>query len=323
MDNRTLTGRERALLSRDYPPEDILRFSRMPREAVERTAAQISRELTADVPPSDAPVCVFIGAQPGCGKTVYIRSVKATPEGAGFVELSMDDYRSFHPLYAELEEAIAAHWEGRAETNLDSPGSDIADFTQLFAGDVVDRIEDLVSGANGDPTYSLLYEWAMRASIEPLNAMRRLRSRGYRIEVRFISVNRRISLEACRQRSAIMNSRGRVFRAIPDSFHQLSIERLPVSINEIWTIGFVKEHLIDAFQLIDRSGNVLWQNGDDGLPGDVFADLLENGPLDVENDRSYAEKALEQESRGFSKTDTAPKRKARRKTAGRKTKDPQ
>ncbi len=43
MDDRILTGRERALLSRDYPLEEILRFSRMPREAVEAAAERIFR----------------------------------------------------------------------------------------------------------------------------------------------------------------------------------------------------------------------------------------------------------------------------------------
>ncbi len=308
MDDRILTGRERALLSRDYPLEEILRFSRMPREAVETAAERIFRELSRNVAPSEEPVCAFIGAQPGSGKSVYIRSLKETPEGARFVELSMDDYRSFHPLYAEIEEAIASHWEDRTENDLDSPGSDIADFTQLFAGDVVDRIEELASGAEGGPAYSILYEWAMRASIEPLNAMRRLRARGYAIDVGFIAVNRRISLAACRQRDAIMNSKGRLFRTIPDSFHQLSIDRLPNAINEIWRIGFLGEHLIDAFAIIDRDGTILWQNGDSGLPGDVFADLLEHGPLDVENKTEYAEAAYERESRGLPAADGTQER---------------
>ena len=316
MTDLILTGRERALLSRDYSIDDVLRFSRMPREAVEEAAQRIFRELSANAKPAEKPVCAFIGAQPGSGKSVFIRALKATPEGAPFLELSMDDYRSYHPLYAELEDRIAAHWQDRVEDDLDSPGSDIADFTQLFAGDVVDRIEELACGADGGPAYPILYEWAMRASIEPLNAMRRLRERGYRIYVGFIAVNRRISLAACRQRDEIMNSKGRLFRTIPDSFHRLSIERLPGAINDIYRIGYGEEDLIDAFAIVDRSGKVLWRDGDSGLPGDVFADLLENGPLDVENDSAYSEAAYERESRGLP-------RKKRRRRNGPKHNEPE
>ena len=46
-------------------------------------------------------------------------------------------------------------------------------------------------------------------------------------------------------------------------------------------------------------GSVLWRNGDPRLPGDVFAELLENGPLDIENSSAYAEAAYERESRGL------------------------
>jgi hypothetical protein len=300
MSTTALTGRERALLSRDYSLKDVLLFSRMPRQEIEKTALHLFADLTADATPSRAPSCIFIGAQPGCGKSTYIRKIKASNTGFRYIDLTMDDYRSFHPLYAELEDLIASHWQGRVENDHDSPGSDIADFTQLFAGDVVDRLEEMVSGEFGGPMYSILYEWAMRASFEPLNAMRRLHKRGYRIEVCFIAVNRRISLAACRQRSAIMNSKGRLFRTIPDSFHQLSVERLPAAINEIYRAGYEQERLIDTFVLIDREGNVLWRNGDTRLPGDVFADLLENGPLDVENSEAYAEVAYERESRGLS-----------------------
>jgi|GEM_PF-4377084 len=299
MNDIILTGRERALLSRDYSLDDILRFSRMPRREIEKAALHLTADLTADATPTRAPSCIFVGAQPGSGKSTYIRKIKESNTGFRYVELTMDDYRSFHPLYAELEDRIERHWIGRTENDLDSPGSDIADFTQLFAGDVVDRIEELVSGESGGPKYSILYEWAMRASVEPLNAMRRLSARGYRIEVCFIAVNRRISLEACRQRSRIMNSKGRLFRTIPDSFHRSSVERLPEAINDIYRTGYELERLIDTFVLIDRKGTVLWRNGDATLPGDVFRDILENGPLDVENSSAYAEVALARESRGL------------------------
>ncbi len=291
-----LTGREKALIQRGYSANDVLLFSRVEDEFIEETAEKIFAELTQGVVLSEKPVCVYIGAQPGCGKSTLIRRVKSGRLGAYYVDLAMDNYRSFHPMYQELEDIICSHWEERKETPDDSPGSDIADFTQYFAGTVVDTLEEMVSI---EKRYNILYEWAMRSAQEPLASMRRLKGRGYRINVKYIAVNAEVSLAACRRRSVIMNSKGRVFRAIPDSFHALSVERIPQACNEIYTVGYMDRKDIDSFSLIDRSGNVLWRTGDSGLPGDFLSEILRNGPRDIENRDSYSEDAYERESRGF------------------------
>ena len=289
-----LTGREKALISRGYSTDDVLRFSRVSEAETEAAAATIFAELTKDVLPSAEPVCCYIGSQPGSGKSTLIRQIKLGSLGSQFVDLAMDDYRSYHPMYDELEELIENHWLGRTETPDDMPGSDIADFTQSFAGRTVDILEEMVS--SGEKRYSILYEWAMRSAAEPLNSMKRLKKRGYRINVSFIAVNKAVSLDACRQRSIIMNSKGRVIRAIPDFFHALSVERIPDACNEIFIKG---SEIIDRFYITDRLGNTLWENGDPGLPGTLLRDVFENGPTDIENADHYSEAAYEHESRGF------------------------
>ena len=291
---KELTGREKALISRGYNTNDVLRFSRVPEAEIEAAAATIYAELIKSVLPADEPVCHYVGSQPGSGKSTLIRQVKQSRLGTQFVDLAMDDYRSFHPYYAELEEIIEKHWVGRKETPDDMPGSDIADFTQNFAGRTVDILEEKVS--SGDVRYSILYEWAMRSAAAPLKSMKTLRDRGYKINVNFIAVNKAVSLDACRQRSIIMNSKGRVIRAIPDFFHSLSVESIPDACNEIYSKG---HELIDNFFITDRNGDVLWRKGDPGLPGDLLRDVFENGPINIENVDHYSEAAYEQESRGF------------------------
>jgi len=289
-----LTGREKALISRGYSTDDVLRFSRVSEAEIEAAAATIYRELVNGVLPAEEPVCYYVGSQPGCGKSTLIRQIKQGRLGSQFVDLAMDDYRSYHPRYYELEDLIESHWENRAETNDDMPGSDIADFTQNFAGKTVDLLENKVS--SGEKQYSILYEWAMRSADEPLKSMERMKKLGYKVNVNFIAVNKAVSLDACRQRSIIMNSKGRVIRAIPDFFHALSIDRIPVACNEIYRRG---SELIDCFYISDRHGNVLWQKGDAGFPGDILRDVFENGPTDIVNVEHYSEAAYEHESRGF------------------------
>lgn len=296
--NRTdeLTGREKALIRRGYGTNEVLRFSRVESGSIDEAVKKIFAELTEGVELSENPVCVYIGAQPGCGKSTFIRHIKASKPGAHYVALAMDDYRSFHPMYNELEDIICSHWVERTETPDDSPGSDIADFTQYFAGTVVDMLEEMVSV---EGKYNILYEWAMRSAAAPLASMHRLKSRGYRISVRYIAVNAEVSLEACRQRSVIMNSKGRVFRAIPDSFHALSVERIPQTCNEIYTIAYMERKDIDSFFLTDRSGKILWRAGDSDLPGELLSEIMRHGPRNIENSNIYSEDAYEQESRGF------------------------
>lgn len=289
-----LSGREKDLVRRGYSTEDVLRLSRTSEQEIKDAAEKIFADLTKDVLPSEEPVCFYIGSQPGCGKSTLIRRIKSGNLGQHFVDLAMDDYRSFHPRYAELEDLIEEHWEGRDETPDDSPGSDIADFTQHFAGNTVDLLEEMVT--SGEKKYNILYEWAMRSPSEPLASMARLKGRGYGISVNFIAVNKTVSLDACRRRSVIMNSKGRIIRAIPDCFHRLSVELIPGSCNEIYSKG---TDIIDSFVITDRAGDILWQKGDEGLPGDLLRDILDNGPTDIQNITHYAEDAFEQESRGL------------------------
>lgn len=288
------TGRENALVLRGYSTNDVLGFSRVSEAEIEAAAAIIFRELTKDVMPSDAPVCYYVGSQPGSGKSTLIRHIKAGRLGSEFVNLAMDDCRTYHPRYDELEDLIERHWNGRKESPDDMPGSDIADFTQYFAGHVVDLLEDMVS--SGEKKYNILYEWAMRSAKEPLKSMKNLKARGYKINVNFIAVNKLVSLDACRKRSIVMNSKGRVIRAIPDFFHALSVERIPYACNEIYSKG---QDIFDNFYITDRRGEVLWQKGYMGLPGDLLKEIFENGPTDIENINHYNEAAYEQESKGF------------------------
>ena len=294
-----LTGREKALAARGYSTEDVLRFSRVLDEKIRFAAEIIYAELIEGVLPSQDPVCYYVGSQPGCGKSTMIRQIKNGVFGPNYVDLAMDDYRSFHPRYSELESLIEAHWDGREETPDDIPGSDMADFTQYFAGKVVDLLEEMVT--TGENRYSILYEWDMKKAPEPLASMGRLKERGYIINVNYIAVNKAVSLDACRTRAVIMNSKGRVFRAIPDFFHAQCIEGIPVACNEIYEKG---QDIITNFFITDRRGDILWRKGDPGLPGDLLRDILENGPTDIINIDHYSEAAYEHESRGFGAKET-------------------
>ena len=57
------------------------------------------------------PISIYIGGQPGCGKTTLSRKLRMQPNENGLVEISLDNYRSYHPNYLKMEECIKKHCE--------------------------------------------------------------------------------------------------------------------------------------------------------------------------------------------------------------------
>lgn len=55
---------------------------------------------------SDSPSSIFIGAQPGAGKTRAVRHVRELIQDENLIYINPDDYRRYHPDYMKLLERI-------------------------------------------------------------------------------------------------------------------------------------------------------------------------------------------------------------------------
>lgn len=271
-----LIGREKALVSRGYSEEEVASLSYVSPEETRETVDRIIARITDGVHRVKNPSCVMIGGQPGSGKSTLMLRMKNSDEGSNSVTVAMDDYRSYHPRYLEIEEAIRKHWEGRTETDIDSAGNDIACFTQRFAGEAVDTVDGYLTSFSEDGAYNIIFEWAMKEPEEPLEFMRTIAERGYRIDVIFMAVPAEVSRNACVLRADIMNSKGHVFRRIPRDFHDLSVSSLPASCDVIYREGCAENGIIQGFSLLRRDDSVLWQNGFPGTPGPVYKECLES-----------------------------------------------
>ena len=196
-----------------------------------------------------------------------------------------------------MEQIIKKHWEGKASTNNDSPGNDIADFTHAFAGNMTNLLEDMASKRK----YNISMEWAMRDPKEPLETMKKLKDMGYKNIVNYIMVHRDVSLSACVLRANIMNSNNHIIRRIPESFHNFACDTLPNACKEIYEKGYVIGHFIDAFHLLDRNNQVIWDHSQGTKPEDVFKEWLNNPEHSMEfiNHSEYANTAYENEAHGF------------------------
>ena len=64
----------------------------------ENSILDILKQTTIDISKSDNfPLIIFLGGQPGCGKTALIESVKNEYSNRDFCIIDADNYRQFHP----------------------------------------------------------------------------------------------------------------------------------------------------------------------------------------------------------------------------------
>lgn len=258
-----MNSRLEALIKKGYPKELVIKLSSFTDEELEYASKCAFEHISRNCNPVDNPVAIFIGGQPGCGKTVMSMNLKN--EMGNIIEIGIDNYRMYHPRYLEIEKRIREFWDGKEETINDTPGNDIANFTHYFAGAMTDRLIEM--GKN--KSFNMILEWGMREPNAPLKCMKELKEKNYNNIVFFVSTNKDISYEACNLRYDIMKESNRIIRKVPLDFHELCIKTLPDSIDRIYIEG-TKEKLIDYMAIVKRDNKVIWDLNSKEMPGDVF-----------------------------------------------------
>jgi len=297
LDLLSLSSREQSLINRGYTKEEVLLFSNYTKNELEYISKKIEKKIIRNEKVSNNPVCIYLGGQPGCGKSTKSRNIKKSKLYDSIIEIGLDNYRTYHPNYLEIEYIIKKHWENRQVTENDSPGNDIADFTHKFAGDVTDiLINDL-----SDKGYNLILEWGMRNPENPLNTMKELKEKGYTNKVDFIAVHKNISKEACKIRADSMNNHNHIIRRVPGYFHELCIESLPESCQKIYEKGYIENNYIDEFNISDRSNNIIWNLQSNINPKNIYNDYLNDIKLsnNITNDISLSNYSYNDEIKGI------------------------
>ena len=272
--DRDFYDREKGLIKRGYLKEDIIDVCGYSDDDFKKIADVIISNISNECKKIDKPTCIFVGGQPGCGKSTISIKMKDYFSEDGAVEIGIDNYRSYHPNYLKMEELIKRHWKDRVRSENDSPGNDIADFTHKFAGDMTDYIvEHFIN--NTKDKYNLIIEWGMRTPEEPLHMMKKLKDIGYKVIVNFVVVDKESSFNACVLRADAMDGEEHIVRRIPKEFHDMCVRTIPDSCDEIYDIGYNYNNFIDQFVLMSRDGNVLWDNTNNYKPGNLYKDYLD------------------------------------------------
>ena len=262
-----------ALVNRGYDVNEVLRLASYTDEELKFASECAFEHISRDCESVDNPSAVFIGGQPGSGKTVVSMKLKNKFENA--VQIGIDNYRMYHPRYLEMEECIKRHWVNRVETENDTPGNDIADFTHLFAGAMTDELIDMAKNEK----YNLLLEWGMREPNGPLNCMKMLKDNEYKNTVLFVSTPKEVSYSACKLRTGVFFKNNHIIRNVPKSFHDYSVSTLPDSIDEIYKTGY-STGIVDYMAIISRNDEILWDDRMMTNPGTVFNDYVNGNVYD-------------------------------------------
>jgi len=297
----SLSSRELALVKRGYDIDDVLRLTYFSEVQAQSIANEIFNRITRNCSRVQNPVCYFLGGQPGCGKSTASMQIQNSFNENGIVEVGIDNYRTYHPNYLEIEKCIKKYWEGKTPDDNNSPGNDIADFTHTFAGRITDILADKLIAKNDGKSYNIVMEWGMRTPSEPIQRMKQFKDFGYRNIVDFIAVHKDISYAACKLRADVMNSHNHIVRRVPKSFHDLAVSTLPESSAIIYDEAMVKQHSVDDFLITSRDGRVLWNNQTSKSPYETYKAFLHDPELskDIKNNEDIAKMTYLTEALGF------------------------
>jgi len=258
-----MNSRLEALIKKGYPREVVIELSSFNDDELEYASKYAFKHISRNCSPVENPNAIFVGGQPGCGKTVMSMNLKNKIKN--IIEIGIDNYRMYHPKYLEIEKCIREFWKGKEETINDTPGNDIANFTHYFAGVMTDKLIEMGKEKN----YNMILEWGMREPTGPLKCMNELKQKNYNNTVLFVNANKEISYEACNMRYDIMKQGRRIIRKVPKDFHDYCVETLPDSINKIHEEGLEK-NLIDYMAIVKRNNEVIWDLNSKELPGSIF-----------------------------------------------------
>ena len=275
-----MNSRLEALINRGYSRDVVENIAVFTEQELAYASECAFKHISRNCTPVNNPNAIFIGGQPGCGKTIMSMNLKNEIRNA--IEIGIDNYRMYHPRYLEIEKVIRNFWKDKKETVNDTPGNDIADFTHFFAGAMTDKLIEM----GKDKSYNLLLEWGMREPKGPLNTMKQLKENGYTNIVLFVSTHKDLSYQACNLRSEVMKNSKHIIRRVPQSFHDLCINTLPESINEIYENGY-KKNLINYMALVTRNNKIIWDIKHSKLPGEVYKNVLNNDNYIKNQDNNY------------------------------------
>jgi predicted ABC-type ATPase len=197
----------------------------------------IKPDLFAGTKPSDRPVAIIFGGQPGSGKSASVDAALCELEKCGgAVQIIGDDMRGYHPHYARLmeqDDKTAAFYTDR---------------------DTGQWIEKSIASAK-EQRVNIIIEGTMRDGNKVAETMQSLRQAGYKIEARALAVNPCLSRQGILQRYENQKADRGTGRMTTAKAHQDGYDGMLVTLERI-----ENEKLADRVGIYKRGGEEIYSN---------------------------------------------------------------
>lgn len=203
----------------------------------------IKPDLFADATPSDKPVAIIFGGQPGSGKSPAVdAAVRELEQSGGVVQIIGDDLRAYHPHHIAL--MAMDDTEASVHTGPDSGK----------------WVEKAIAYAS-EQRYNMVIEGTMRDANTVAKTMTSLRKAGYLIDARALAVNERLSWQGVLMRYEQQKADRGSGRMTTPAAHQAGYVGVPITVARI-----EREKLADKLTVYRRGAVVLYTNelGADG-----------------------------------------------------------
>jgi hypothetical protein len=198
---------------------------------------QIRRRLFEGATPSDKPVAVIFGGQPGAGKSASLAFAALELAGrGGAVKIVGDELRDFHPMYARLlktDDQVAAFFTDRDSGRWVEKAIEFA---------LAQRCNVVIEGTYRDPDVVA-------------STMAKFRAAGYEIDARALAVNERFSAQGILHRYEEQRSDMGHGRMTTPKAHTVAYEGMPLTLKRI-----EDEALADRLTLYRRGGQAIYSN---------------------------------------------------------------
>ncbi|WP_295027334.1 zeta toxin family protein [uncultured Mobiluncus sp.] len=221
-----------------------------------RWETRIKPLVFADVLAANNPVTIFLGGQPGAGKTQGKNYALAQFPPDTVAEIIGDDFRRHHPDY----EYLITH-EPLKMPHATAPASG------AWVGMCVEYAE-----AN---RISFLVEGTWRNAATVLDTARRAKELGRQTHAVVLAVPPLVSLAGIAERFYRDMLRGFPARWTPPTAHDVTVDSLVQNIGEIVNATYLGDPMIDRFTVTNRSGEILYDGAACAEAVDIFQEHFE------------------------------------------------
>lgn len=194
---------------------------------------EIYASLIKDKVKKQQKAVIFLGGQPGCGKTNFYSQDNNLN---GYIVIDGDSYRCFHPEYENIIEY------------------DFENYVERTQGFVNECIERLISDLS-DNGYNLIIEGTLRNPAVPIKTGKLLKQKGYKTDLYIIGVDACTSWESTINRAYVLERLGEVPRLVPIDKYNNIVNALPENVHLI-----EESALFNTVNIIDRNNKIVYSS---------------------------------------------------------------